>query len=68
MEEHLEEIIRYYQQGWTLKEIALKYTGIENDRKEVSKLLKQNNIPIRKRLYEFNQNFFEEIKTEEQAY
>ncbi|MCA1027032.1 LAGLIDADG family homing endonuclease [Cytobacillus kochii] len=62
------EIKEMYENGATLKQIAIQITGNENDRKKISKLLKENGVKVSYFKYSCNENFFEVIDTEDKAY
>lgn len=61
-------IIADYENGLTIHEIAKRY---HTSQTTVSSILKDNHITIRptyKTIYTINENFFDEINTEEKAY
>jgi DNA-binding transcriptional regulator WhiA len=66
--EVVEKMKNMYANGFTLKQIALSLTGKENDRKQVSKILKSNGVNVSYFTYTCNHNFFESINTEKKAY
>lgn len=68
-EKQKQQIITSYQNGKKIKEISIEFLHAP---KTISKILKSNKIPIRQkgplRKYNFNNEAFENITTEEQSY
>ncbi|MCI7633035.1 MAG: hypothetical protein MSS80_03220 [Mollicutes bacterium] len=66
----IERVCKQYKDGLTQEQIA---QSNKTSRKTVRRILKDNNIPIRKqeewlRIYDLNQNYFDEIDTQNKAY
>jgi hypothetical protein len=68
-EEDVKDIIDFYNDGVSIAEIAEVYSHCTES---ISKLLKSNNIEVKikrgLRKYNFNEQYFDEIDTEEKAY
>lgn len=58
-------LLNDYALGYSQKKIAKKMNVSEDT---IRKWMKEENIPTRKRKYSLNENYFEEIMNEEQAY